>query len=678
MSLPKLTAFIGAKSPLNNKGEFVSLIEDVKKVKEDEEPYIVFLVLNILKDEIYFKFDKKLTRDSVYDCYYFGNNAGAGLQYYLTRETNSLKYLIGSTLSDLFLQLTKNGMENNELGDILKNLQQKNILTLGEKKGEGKLNFKKFSLVKNGTVDKIKLGQKGVIVDEKKYNPEAFIRLFIGDENKKNKFVLIIPKLINEIGEEIILSTNKDYLELVKIENNLGSIKKEKKQKAQRVCHVCRQKKSDASSKYSKYFSRKGINKIFTTTTINTTQFLQNYNYDNNYAICGDCYQKLLIGEKVVLKQFKSRIAGEDAFIIPEGMLQDFDYNFLNTLKNNVDLAFRGNDAKTWLTTIETEKEENKVKYYAINFIIYRTDGNSVTVLETIEDVPTVRFEKIMKLFVKYTETLNFLVNNISISSVYRLIPVKVDKYGTQLDIGRVLSFYKAILSGENINSNVIFDYAVESLEKGLKQLAKARIDNYYNMGLARFKGYEDFFIKRIVYGYVVLLKTCQELGVLNSKVFNELGKEGKKMMDFKTNSQRVNSIIMQVETFLEDQGFNNEAKALFYLGILINKVALYQVAKEHKKKPILKKIQFQGMNQKEIYNLYNDVVEKLIQYEQMGLFNQACMRRFHDYFGSLDSEWTWDDKANVFYIMAGYAYLVGRKTEDFSGEEGETEETLV
>lgn len=140
-------------------------------------------------------------------------------------------------------------------------------------------------------------------------------------------------------------------------------------------------------------------------------------------------------------------------------MLQKFNYKFLNQLKSDVDLAFKSNDAKAWLENIENEEVLSDVKNYAINFIIYRTDGNSVTVLETIEDVPVLRFERVMEALSYYTQRLKPHTDNISIGTIYRLTPVKVDNKRNQIDIGRVLSLYKDILSGEKVNPNVLFDY---------------------------------------------------------------------------------------------------------------------------------------------------------------------------------------------------------------------------
>jgi len=684
VSIPRLTALIGETALENDKNELSSLIKNVrKKVKDDEIPYIVFLVIDLEKEEIYFEIGKKLSKDTVSEYYYFGNNSGAGSQYYLVRESDSIGYLLTSTLSDLYQVLLKNNLGSGELARLIKDMEKKGLIFLGKKKGEGRVNLNKFSLVKCKEVERIELDDKNIKVGEKRYNSENFIRFFINDKNKTNRFVLVVPKVINENGREVIPSTHEEYLEVVKKENKLGLNQKTKKTRHNRVCYICKKLKPDVSSSYSKNFSRTGINKIFTTTTINTSPFLQKFNYDNVYSICSSCYQKLLSGENVIAKEFSCKIAGEDAFIIPQGLTSDFEYKYLGILKKGVDLAFRNSDAKTWIKTIESEQYLSNIKQYLINFIIFRTDGTSVKVLETIEDVPTIRLEKVMKTLASINSELKPYSDNFSLGSIYGLVPVKVNKNGEQVDIGRVLSLYKALLSGEKISYKTLFDYAIEGLEKGLKQFSKQQIDNYYNMGLTRYIGREDFFVKRLIFGYIVLIKTCQELNILDSEVFKYFKREVGALDNIKTQQSEKRLLIEEMEEFLEKQGFDDNAKALFYLGVLIYRVAYKQVKKGHKTKPILSKIQFQGMNKSEITNLYNDVVEKLIQYdelksastEKVNTFSEYILNRFNNYYKLDEPKEARNGQENVFYIMSGYSFMVrGKGADPVTTEESQLE----
>jgi CRISPR-associated protein Csh1 len=683
LNLPQLTAYIGKNANVGGNNEFSSLIKGLKvKLKEEDLPYTVFLVFDLQNKEINFEVKDEFKEKHLDEYYYFGNNSAAAAQYYLVRESNSLKYLLGKVWTDLYQTLSRYNLQDREMGQLLKKLADQSYIFINKKDGWG-INPDKLTIIKEQPQLEVELLSNSVKIkaseqEEKKLNYESFIRLFIKDENKHNRFVLVVPVVKMESGEEVVLSTHKDYLELVKLVNNLGPSSSEKKPgEKEKVCYLCGRTRTDVSSKYSKKFSRSGINKIFTTTTINTSPYLRDFNYDYVYATCQECYQKLLAGEKIISERFKGRIAGEDVFIIPEGLFGNFDYNHLYKLKKDIDLAFQISKADEWLQQLETGAMVDNLNQYALNFIFYRSDGNSVTILETIEDVPVLRFQRILEKLAEEAFKLQAHLRSMSIGHIYRIIPVRINRQGEQLDIGRVLSFYKALLNGEQVKAGNLFSYAVEALDKGLRQLSKEKIDNFINLNLRRYQnGYEDFYIKNIIMRYLVLIHTCQGFGILDKKVFGG----GERMNEeITTGSEKVDSAIKNMEAFLYRQGLCPEARALFYVGVLLYRVALAQWFKEHKKKPVLKKVHFQGMNQKEVYQLYNDLLEKLRQYNRWSLFSEAVMNRFHHYYsGNLERKWPLSEQANVFYIMSGYAYMVGTKAPDLTPEEEKAQEDIV
>ncbi len=674
MSLPKLTATIAEQVSKGQGNEFFSIISDIKAIKEKDEPYIIFMTLDLSKDQIYFELDKRFNKDSIHEYFYFGNNPAAATQYYLVREGTHLKYLITSVFSNLYRMFKNNNMGDCEFSRILLELEKQKMIILADKVGAGEVNFKKFSITESGEYEDVEYDAKdGIKIGGKKTNPEAFIRLFIKGTNKYDKFVLIVPKVVLSNKEKVILSKHEDYLKLVKTENKLGETNDENGE-GKRVCHICKKIKNDVSSDYTKKLSRTGINKIFTTKTKNYSSFGKKFNYDENYAICNACYQKLRDGEKIISEQFKSKIAGEDVFIIPQALLStDLDYVYLNYLKDAADLAFKSKDAAIWLG--EIKESTHDIDGYMVNFIIYRTDGNSVSILETIEDVPMLSIERILKTFEENYFSIGSKDFYMSLGYIYRIIPVRVNKNGIQLNIGRVLSFYKAILSGEKINKKILFEYACEALDKGLKQLSKTRVDNYYNLNVTRYIGYGDYYIRDLIYTYLILMKTCQDLKLLNQGIFKFSEREGINLESNDTLKGKTENFISSAEAFLNQQGFSNEERALFYLGALTNRVALIQYLKEHKSKPILKKIQFQGMNSNEIYRFYNDIIEKLRQYNKMTYFSENLMKKFHEYYGLTRAGKELSDQERVFFLLSGYSFMVGNRPPDSTEAEAAAQE---
>lgn len=684
MNLPQLTAYIGENANGSKGNEFSSLIKNLKvTLKKDDVPYTVFMVFDLQNEEINFKVKDEFKEEHLEEYYYFGNNSAAAAQYYLVREANSLKYLLGKVWADFYQTLSRYNLQDGELGQLLKILEKQGYLFLDKKDGWG-INPDKLVIKKEQPQLEIgPLSEKDVKIitperDEKNLNFESFIRLFIKDENKKNRFVLIVPVLKKENGELVVLSTHNDYLQLVKMDNKIGTNSSEEiSGNKEKVCYLCGQVRTDVSSEYSTKFSRSGINKVFTTTTINTSPYLYNYDYDYVYATCQECYLKLRAGEKVISERFTGKIAGENVFIIPEGLLGDFDYNHLYQLKKEIDLAFQISKAGDWLRQLESEVACLNLDQYALNFIFYRTDGNSITILETIEDVPVLRFYKILERLDAEAFKLQAHLRSMSIGHIYRIVPVRVNKNSEQINIGEVLSLYKALLNGEIVKTEILFNYATEALDKGLRQLSKEKIDNYTNLNLHFYQNNcEDFYIKRLIMRYLVLLHTCQEFDILDKSIFRE-GEEVSGVIE--TSSEKINLSIKKMEEFIAKQGFSKEAKALFYVGVLLQRVALVQWLKEHKTKPILKKVNFQGMNHKDICQLYHDLLEKLRQYNRWTLFTEAVMNKIHEYFsGGLEQKWLLSEQANVFYIMAGYAYMVGTKAPDMTPEEEKAQEDII
>ncbi|KHO61705.1 CRISPR-associated protein Cas8b/Csh1 [Thermoanaerobacter sp. YS13] len=684
MNLPLITAAIGAQfrddiDVLDSRIKSIKLEED-----EKDRAYNIFMTFNLDEDKLLFDdpllYNERHTREFKY----FGNNSGSSLQTYVVREVKVLYYLLAEVWMDLYKALEKENMNNSELYQLLKELEENKFVFLKEKKGKMCINFKKLILPQDIEIEIKSDDKKKILVKDKKdekdqtMNYENFIKYIRGEGKSKYKYVLVVPRIIKD-GNEIIVSKHPDYIELIKRLNKIGegtsdnSIETvETAQK--RVCYICGNSKVGASSSKTSKFSRSGINKFFTITTKNSARFLESTidNYDDVYSFCDECYQNLLIGEKVIEEKFKGNIAGESAYILPESMMGEFNFNYISKIKEHVDFAFNVNDSLNWLKSVEAEAIIDQKNPYVVNFIIYRTDGRSVELLDAFEDIPFSRFVKLNELFKEKVKKIKPHLEYFSLSSIYHIIPVrkvKVNQKEKQIDIGRVLTLYKSILSDYQVERETIYSYASEALDKGIWQLSKGKIDNYENLQLTKYIGKTDFFIKTIIMSYIVLMKVLQELKIVDKYFFkNRQFWEGEKLMDEK--KEFLLAQVEQIEVFLEQQGFTDEEKALFYLGTLLYRVALAQFIKEHKTKPILKKIQFQGMNINEVLRLYEDIIEKLRQYDKMTLFAENLINRFHNYFGPLRKRWPLSDQANVFYIMAGYAYMVGQKTPDITKEE--------
>lgn len=663
MNLPQLIAHLGS---LTSQGQdsLMSRVKSVKiKLKENEKAYAVFLTLDLDSREIRIEHPIPYHEDLPKKYFYFGNNTAAASQCYLVREVDSFHYLLTSVWNDLMLSLRQNGMEQSELARVISRLEQADLISIGKNKGQGELRLSRFALPPELKAKTISLDRedKCFIVNGERMKFESFIRIALANYQRNDRFVLIIPSVV-ENGNNLVLSQHPDYFTLVKKINKLEDQNDaDSTEGKQRVCYICLQRKPGVSSTFTTKFSRSGINKIFTTTTINSARYFDNfYSYDDAYSMCGECYQKLLAGEALIEKRFRGSIARENALFLPEGFFESFDYESIGRIKDRVDFAFNSGDAEEWLKFVEADATWMSQPFFVIHIVVYRTDGNSVTVIDTIEDVPIFRILQLMKLIRQSVERIGLHLRGMSLGSVYRMIPVRETDKG-QVDIGRVLSLYKALILGHPIRTETLFDYACDALDKGMRQLSKERPDNYRNMDLfAYLPDKSDFFIQKICMQYLALLHTAQSLELLDKPAFLLRREEVLKMEDI--------SSLEAIEEFLNVQGFIPEARALFYLGVLLNRVASEQYRKGHKTKPVLKKVQFQGMSAKEVFRLYEEVLEKLRQYDLFDLHSEQMISAFHRHCGKMEKDWPLSDHANVFYIMSGYGYQtsvsVNRKKE--------------
>ncbi|OUM85994.1 MAG: hypothetical protein BAA01_01120 [Bacillus thermozeamaize] len=675
MNLPQITAQIGARER-QTKSQLSSLVKPLKAKKDKKNWFVVFMTFEMSQGEIVFDSPLPYSEEMLETYHYFGNNSAASMQTYLVRETDSLFYLLTTVWNDLYLALQKYGMETSELAEWLRKLQGTGLIHLGEKMKEGSVSLERIRLPSDWKMARCEVKKEGVVIDGDQYKFEDFIRRLLHDDVKNNRYVLVVPRIRD--GEKIwVLSQHPDYMKLVMRINNMHEQEDNgvSDSGSRRVCYLCHEKKEDVSSSYTTKFNRSGINKIFTTTTINAARFhAGGHEYDDAYSICRDCYQNLFSGESVIVRRFRGTIARESAFILPEAMIGSFEYEYIAKIKEHVDFAFQSEDAAEWLQSVEAEANFLEGPY-AVNTLVYRTDGNSVSVLDAIEDVPVLRFRRVMEILSKRAAELHPHIKGFSLGSIYRIIPVRETEKG-QVDIHRVLSLYKVILSGHLLERETIFQYACDAFDKGMRQLAKKVITNYRNLALLSFINKEDFYLKKIAMSYLALMHALEDLDLLDKPFFRSPSEEAKEMEHTGTGKD-IGQIVQEMEHFLDRQGFVPEAKALFYLGVLVHRVAVAQYLKEHKTKPILKKIQFQGMNTKEILRLYEEVVEKLRQYNKLTLFAERLMERFHHYYGPLREKWPLSDNANVFYVMAGYAYLVGTKAPDLSPAEAEELENM-
>jgi CRISPR-associated protein Csh1 len=99
---------------------------------------------------------------------------------------------------------------------------------------------------------------------------------------------------------------------------------------------------------------------------------------------------------------------------------------------------------------------------------------------------------------------------------------------------------------------------------------------------------------------------------------------------------------------------YGEPEKAVFYLGRVLSSVAYAQYKKGHESKPVLNKINYNGMDSKAIVRLSLDLAEKVRQYN-IHRETEWNFSLFRESFNEKD--WPLSKEQNVFYLMAGYSF---------------------
>ena len=670
MDMPSLIADIGRSS---EGGIYDKLGKSIKIMPKDLKKDLINVFLDLSIDKGCIEFDVQPYYSSCEKEYnYFGNNSASNVQFYPVRDAASILYYWFGKSNGVF----KNLLDTLETGQLQEMLEGCEKLKLFDSNG---INCEKVIPRNNETimVEFVKEGKdKTVYVNNEKSSAEKLFLAYIGAQNAE-KICLVIPRIIFN-NSKYVISNHKDYLELCEKQiqgQSEGS-------QTNYICHICNKSCNDVNTvACSTKLSRSSINKAFVTTTINYAPQFDKDKFDNAFSICSSCASFLKAGENKAMSEMKSKIAGEDAVLLFEGLYENIEYGYCEKLKKNIDIVFNIKDSQEWFDALIAEiNEEQKVENFYFSIIFYKTDGNSCSIKKTIESVSNSKFKFIQKVFEDNRLSMSQYLRYFNLGHIYRLVPVSTDKKGTQLNIKSVLNLISAVIQGELIDKNEIMELACEALEKGVMQLKSSELRNYRNLYNLEFFyneqkkikdcRYTDKYIKKIVMSYICLFKSLQKLNILNREVF--------KVENATESISNLPEEIAKMETFLNSNGFSTEAKGLFYLGAMIYQIGVAQAKKQHAQKPILDKISFGGMNSKEVIQMYLDVMEKTRQYQKtVNLWwFERLQKQMHLNFGDLSTVKLLNEKENVFYIMSGYAFCVDnyKKANNDSEEENEND----
>jgi len=456
--------------------------------------------------------------------------------------------------------------------------------------------------------------------------------------NINNQSISCTRKYIDIVYNDKINSlynnSNQSYKKFIKENNN---------------CPVCKAKDVQTTSN----FTNLGF-KYYMTDKLGFSSNLDG-KFINNFNICKNCYQYLMIAENFINAKLKSRIGRLNVYVIPNMIFPIKDFQ-VESFSKYISLKTGQIAMITDLDKIERELEnyisyEDEKNSYIINYLFYQKNKSEFKVLKLIKDIPPTRIDFIRKteediynlIEEKFDDPFNKF--KIDLNKIWGCIPLKMQdrKY---IGTSKYLDILDNIFSGTPVNYNFLINQLMKTIKIIKYETPK------YNIWEK-----QDFTYKIIQLNFLILF-------------FKKLNLAGGKSMEENKQDIQINELIpKEISKYWSNIEIfdDNLKKGLFLLGYLIGEIANNQQSKDMKNKPILNKINFQGMGTEKLIRLSSDVLEKLRQNNILE-YNDNTFSASHMLIEENISTWKLSNQENVFYVLSGYAfsnYLVRKRSKE-------------
>ncbi len=400
--------------------------------------------------------------------------------------------------------------------------------------------------------------------------------------------------------------------------------------------------------------------KFYITDKINFASHFDSKNYFKAVALCSRCYQELIAGERWIQQHLKTRLGGFDLYVVPT-LAWDANGNARSVLRKLERVTDDFNEVKNVKSLREAQKEAiekgERLRLlegnpFIFNLLFYRQSQSAFKILTLIRDVPPTRLEELARA-TTYVDTVRSQMafpesSAIDLERVYWMIPLR--KRGKDLqEYRKVLQLYGCLFQALPVHKGQLMRLYVE--------LAK----------MHHFDGYGLYQISRSNDPeYSLMADTLRwNLFLLFLKYLNLI--EGEKPME--SNDPAIHYPDGVQEVF-DRLGYTEAQRGLALLGYVIGVIAYAQYLEGLKNRPVLEKINYQGMSEDKVLRLFNDVFEKIRQYGKNNRtvsFSErwwASAQKLYEM--GKNQKLTSDER--VFYLLSGYSMnLVRAKHSDDS-----------
>jgi len=471
---------------------------------------------------------------------------------------------------------------------------------------------------------------------------------FLGfSNNQKLVLFTVVVKSQKLFGDKLQyffeIPEYRAFLEKKFLREEVVAISEKEKPLKSKLCYASGTSETDVEGlSLSNRFS---LNKMFVEETKNYASNFDKDRFSINYQVSQINQEKLDFASNYLLNEGKLRIkiANVDHVIIPQFQSNsEVDMEMtLNKIRINSELLFGFYDLDYFVKNIDDEVDD----IFWLNFLAYESDGNFFKSTELIKDVSIFHFQKVIKEFWKthneFLKVKGFDWNNIiteygtpkrfNLNSIYSIIPLRKDKEKKN----KALSLFKSILENRKIEKETLFTYYCELILCHYYERYRSYTNVHKSSG-----DYLYFSIRNSTYKYLAFIEVLKKLNIIDMNEDNNL-----------TNEELGNKYDQAIHDFFVKMNYNQNQRAMFYLGRMLNSVEFIQ---KEKKKTVIQKVNFQGMDIDDIQRLRISLVEKAKQYNKMGkvLFTDRKFGELFDF-----NNWQMNPQEAVFFLLTGYSF---------------------
>ena len=645
-----LEAMIELGSFVRKEGnELDNFIKEIKTTSKEGSLYLI--KFNFSTKDVCLTIDgsEQIDPHTVYKYLYVGTVSGPNSpQWYVTNA--SPDFHLTETINNLSIKIKSHSPE---FAQKLKWIIENYFVDFQDKFGSNKyryfLDLEKLGITKRSVEeiyfevkDKSKPGKEMIKELTKDLKEYLSNRLYL-----KQKQVALYTILIDGIP----LSSLNEYREAV-IESK--RVKKDKKQDSIGICCNCLSKESVSAD-----LNRMSI-KYYTTNQVIFASNINKNNYYKNMQLCEDCYENLLAAEIHIQNRLKTKLSVFDCYVVPHFIygekLNFLDVNIVaekalltfNLARNIKNMEEFRNGINNLLSIDE------KSGYFLLNLIFYKRVNQSTKILSFIKDVHPSIFDKIWSSFEEAEELKDRVLPGgyrywKGLENFYYLTPIRISK-GNAANYRDLLTIYDALFTGRKINKLHLINNFLEVF----------RIHFWDKQGYNISPDVNNLHFK--IFDSLMLLVFLEKMGCLESEV---------KVME--TSELTLKEPLCN---FISEMNYNEKQAAMFLLGYLVAQVGNAQNKRnknnEGTYKPILNKLNFNGMDKEKIIRLSNEILSKLRQ-EKILAYNEKPFYEFKRLLDKNINNWNMSKQENLYYLLTGYAFgttLPFQKKEENENEQ--------